>query len=172
MAEDDKSSIIWDSVRRKRDRKKAFEHFNAIQPGAEYYSNARIHIAYLLEEEEKHDQAIEVWRSHRVGSKKSGALPDARSVLENKKDMGSLGVWIKASTDQKNVELISGKASCSTRWGRNPGARSDETILDLDPTTRMPLITSVTLTRSKGSDWRSNEPDREGLKIKRTRLYY
>jgi tetratricopeptide (TPR) repeat protein len=93
----------------KGEKGKAIEHFSLIPPDSEFYPNARIHMAYLLESEKRLDEAIAAMQEalEKVKNKIEFYLV-LGSLYEDKKDYRRAKEVLQEglAKEPKNVELL------------------------------------------------------------------
>ena len=107
---DDKSRYYLASAyEEKGDLEKALHHFKLIEEKSEFYINTQMHISYILESQEKHDEAVEVLeRVIRTRKDKVAPYSMLASIYEGKNEFSKAKQVILEGLNhhEKSVELI------------------------------------------------------------------
>ena len=116
---------------------KALEHFRLITPESEYYSNVRIHIAYILQGQDKHQEAIATLDKAIVLKKTSPELYLVlASLYESIKEYGKAVEVAKEGLkqDEKNIDLMFRLGVILDKSGDKTSCISQmRKILEIDP---------------------------------------
>lgn len=108
--DDDKSRYyLATAYTQKGETEEALDHFSRVRPQSKYYVNARTHMAYLLETQERHTEAIKILEELiATKEKKPEIYLMLASVYEAMKDYEKAMAVVKEGLDQdsRNVDLI------------------------------------------------------------------
>ena len=102
----------------KGDNEKALEHFRGINAKSRYFVNAQLQIAYILNTQEKYDEAIEVLeKAVLLDNEKAELFLMLATVYETKKDYLKALEVVREGLKQEpqNVNLISASGLFSTK---------------------------------------------------------
>ncbi len=108
--DDDKSRFyLATAYEKKGDFEKAFEHFIKIKPESNHFVSAQMHGAYILDSQEKHDEAMAMLEKALLAGKGEtdlrlfmGSLYEAREEYEKAIEVTKEGL----KKDENNIELI------------------------------------------------------------------
>jgi tetratricopeptide (TPR) repeat protein len=116
---------------------KALEHFTQIQKESEYFTNAQIHIAYILDARGESDEAINVIKKAiEIDNKNIDLYIMLASLFESQKSYDKAIEAIKKGleNDDKNIELIFRFGVVLDKSGDKDGSiKQMRRILEIDP---------------------------------------
>jgi tetratricopeptide (TPR) repeat protein len=116
---------------------KALEHLRLIKKESEYFANSQIHIAYILSDMEKDDEAIESLKKALNLKKNESSLYLALSSLyEGKNDYKNSAITLQDGLkyDEKNIEILFRLGIALDKSGdRTNGITQMKKVLELDP---------------------------------------
>jgi len=135
---DDKSRYyLAMAYEEKEDDDKALLHFKKIDPGSKYFINAQLHIAYILNVQERQEEAKEVLqKALSTDPKKVEAYLMLSSIYEDQKEYDRAISVIKQGLeqDEKNIDLMYRLGVIFDRKGeKDLSMEHMKRILEIDP---------------------------------------
>jgi tetratricopeptide (TPR) repeat protein len=136
--DDDKSRYyLATAYAQKGETDEALDHFSRVRPQSKYYVNARMHMAYLLETQEKHAEAIKILEELIVAKEKRPEIYlMLASVYEAMKDYDKAMAVVKEGLEQdsRNVDLIFRLGVILDKKGDKAGCiQQMRSILEIEP---------------------------------------
>jgi tetratricopeptide (TPR) repeat protein len=135
---DDKSRYyLATAYAQKGETEEALDHFSRVRPQSKYYVNARTHMAYLLETQEKHAEAIKILEELIAAKEKKPEIYlMLASVYEAMNDYDKALAVVKEGLkqDSKNVDLMFRLGVILDKKGDKEGCiRQMRAILEIEP---------------------------------------
>jgi len=136
--DDDKSRYYLAAAHEERgDKEKALYHFGRIWPESEYFTKTRMHMAYILGSQGKHDESIALLKKTiAVKNDEIELYLMLASELENQKSYEEGVRVIKKGllVDEKNVDLLFRLGVVLDKMGKNEESLEEmRKILEIDP---------------------------------------
>lgn len=136
--EDDKSRYYLAAAYEERgDKELALGHFRHLERESEYYTNAQMHIAYILDSEDKSDEAVGVLREALSEGEDRGRLTlMLSSILEGQKKYDEAEAVVREALDESpaSIDLIYRLGVILDKKGDKEGCLDQmRRILEIDP---------------------------------------
>jgi tetratricopeptide (TPR) repeat protein len=136
--DDDKSRFyLATAYTQKGETDEAMDHFSRVRPQSKYYVNARTHMAYLLETQERHAEAIKILEELIAAKEKKPEIYlMLASVYEAMNDYDKAMAVVKEGLEQhsRNVDLIFRRGVILDKKGDKEGCiQQMRSVLEIEP---------------------------------------